>query len=106
MEQVRHGRKKFPRRESLAKLKATLSYEVKCLVTSGDKQPGRLGIEGKIWKICYLVEEETLIFLYYVGAIKLPFCIGVWCVCRFRFNDLEMWARFGFSSCRQMQDKG
>jgi hypothetical protein len=29
MEQVRTGRK-FPRRESLAKLKATLSCEVKC----------------------------------------------------------------------------
>jgi hypothetical protein len=29
MEQVRH-RAKVPRRESLAKLKATLSYEVKC----------------------------------------------------------------------------
>jgi hypothetical protein len=30
MEQVRHGRNKLPCRESLAKLKATLSHAVKC----------------------------------------------------------------------------
>jgi len=57
MEQVGHGRKKFPRRESLTKLKATLSYEVKCLVTSGDKQPGRLRIKAQNPENWRLVEE-------------------------------------------------
>jgi hypothetical protein len=38
MEQVRHGHK-VPRRENLTKLKATLSYEVKCLVTWETNSP-------------------------------------------------------------------
>ena len=38
MEQVRH-RAKVPCRENLAKLKATLSYEVKCLVTWETNSP-------------------------------------------------------------------
>ncbi len=42
MEQVRQ-RAKVPRRENLAKLKATLSNEVKCLVTWETSSPQKRG---------------------------------------------------------------
>ena len=52
MEQVRQ-RAKVPRRENLAKLKATLSNEVKCLVTWETFSPQKTGIKMTLESVTF-----------------------------------------------------
>ena len=75
MEQVRHGHK-VPRRENLTKLKATLSYEVKCLVTwetnSPQKKTTKLCV-GCYWLLKTLILTYPYRFLQAI-SVRIQIC--------------------------------